>query len=61
MTERRQSQEALREERQRFLDLFENSPIPTWLEDFSAVAAWMDELRAKGVTDLKKFPAGKSR
>jgi PAS domain S-box-containing protein len=55
VTERKHSQEALREERQRFLDLFENSPIPTWLEDFSAVVAWMEELRAKGVTDLRKF------
>jgi PAS domain S-box-containing protein len=55
VTERKQSQEALREERQRFLDLFENSPIPTWLEDFTAVAVWMDELRAKGVTSLREF------
>jgi PAS domain S-box-containing protein len=55
VTERKQSQEALHEERQRFLDLFENSPIPTWLEDFTAVAAWMEELRAKGVSDLKQF------
>ncbi len=54
-TERKQSQEALREERQRFRDLFENSPIPTWLEDFTAVAAWMEELRAKGVIDLMQF------
>jgi PAS domain S-box-containing protein len=55
VTERKQSQEALHAERQRFLDLFENSPIPTWLEDFTAVAAWMDELRAKGVINLREF------
>jgi PAS domain S-box-containing protein len=55
VTERTQSQEALREERQRFLDLFENSPNPTWLEDFTAVVAWMDELRTLGVKDLGKY------
>lgn len=55
MTERKQAQEALQEERQRFLDLFENSPNPTWLEDFTAVVAWMNELRTNGVQDLRKY------
>ena len=55
MTERKQAQEALQEERQRFLDLFENSPNPTWLEDFTAVVAWMNELRTHGVQDLRKY------
>jgi PAS domain S-box-containing protein len=55
VTERKHSQEALQEERQKFLDLFENSPNPTWLEDFTAVVAWMEELRTQGVKDLRKF------
>lgn len=55
VTERKQSQEALQEERQRFLDLFENSPTPTWLEDFTAVTIWMEELRTQGVRDLGKY------
>jgi PAS domain S-box-containing protein len=55
VTERKQAQEALREERQRFLDLFENSPNPTWLEDFTAVIAWMEELRLQGVEDFQDF------
>ena len=55
VTERKQAQEALREERQRFLDLFENSPNPTWLEDFTAVVAWMDELKTLGIIDLGKY------
>jgi PAS domain S-box-containing protein len=54
-TERKQSQEALREERQRFQDLFENSPIPTWLEDFNAVLAWMEDLRTQGITNLREY------
>ncbi|HJS20672.1 MAG TPA: GAF domain-containing protein, partial [Anaerolineales bacterium] len=55
VTERRLSQETIREERQKFLDLFENSPNPIWLEDFTAVIAWMDELRTLGVTNLRKY------
>ena len=55
VTERKQAQEALQEERQRFLDLFENSPNPTWLEDFTAVIAWMEELRSQGVKDLQEY------
>jgi PAS domain S-box-containing protein len=42
-------------ERERFSDLFENSPVATWLEDFSAVVSWMDGLRKQGVTNLKEF------
>ena len=32
-----------------YLDLFERSPIPTWEEDFGAVAAWLLDLRSSGV------------
>ena len=55
VTERKQVQESLQEERQRFLDLFENSPIPTWLEDFTAVVDWMKGLREQGVKNLKEY------
>jgi len=46
---------SIQQERERFLDLFENSPIATWLEDFTGVIAWMDELKAKGVTNLNEY------
>ena len=36
----------------RLSDLFEASPISLWEEDYSAVKAYFDELRAEGVTDL---------
>jgi len=55
ITESKTAREAIQEERQRFLDLFENTPVAIWLEDFSAVAAWMEQLRIQGVTDLKEY------
>ena len=35
--------------------IFELSPIPMWLEDFSAVKKQFDEWRSQGVTDLKAY------
>ncbi len=39
----------------RFLNLFERAPVSLWEEDFSRVGAWLDELRAQGVTDLRTY------
>ena len=55
ITIRKQSEEQVHKERQLFRDLFENSPIATWLEDFSGVNVWMSNLRQQGVTDLLTF------
>ena len=33
--------------------LFDQSPVATFFEDFSAVAAWMHQRRADGVEDLR--------
>ncbi len=55
VTERKEAEKTIQEERQHFRDLFENSPIATWLEDFSAVKAWLDGLRANGVTDINTY------
>jgi PAS domain S-box-containing protein len=55
ITESKTARETIQEERQRFLELFENTPVAIWLEDFSAVVAWMEQLRIKGVTDLKEY------
>ncbi|MBN1965142.1 MAG: GAF domain-containing protein [Anaerolineae bacterium] len=38
-----------------YRSLFEDSPISLWLEDFSAVRAYLEELRAQGVTDLRAY------
>ena len=45
-----------RKQAERRLDgLFEASPISLWEEDYSAVKAYFDMLRAEGVTDLRDY------
>jgi len=36
-------------------DLFERSPVSLWVEDFSAVKALLDEVRASGIEDFSVF------
>ena len=36
-------------------DLFEHSPVSLWVEDFSAVKALLDGVRARGIDDFKTF------
>jgi len=55
VSERTASDEALRASEQRYRELFEESPISLWEEDFSAVKVHIDELRAAGVTDLSSY------
>jgi PAS domain S-box-containing protein len=55
VTERKEAEKTIQAERQHFRDLFQNSPIATWLEDFSAVKAWLDGLWANGVTDIHTY------
>lgn len=43
---------ALRASETRMRNLFDNTPVAIVEEDFSAVAAWLAELRGRGVTDL---------
>ncbi|MBN2500345.1 MAG: diguanylate cyclase [Anaerolineales bacterium] len=40
---------------ERFRSLFEESPISLWEEDFSDVKTYIEEIRAKGVTDLNQY------
>jgi PAS domain S-box-containing protein len=51
--ESRQMEEALRQSEARYRSLFEDSSIPIWEEDFSAVKAYFDHLRASGIEDLR--------
>lgn len=46
---------ALRESEQRYRALFEHSPLPTWVEDFSDVQAIFTEHRNHGVMDFRTF------
>jgi signal transduction histidine kinase len=38
-----------------FENLFRISPIPIMEQDYSALVAWMDRLREKGVSDLREY------
>lgn len=52
ITSRKKAEEAIRQSEQRYRILFKHSPISIWIEDFTAVAKWLEKLRANGVTDL---------
>ena len=47
--------EELSESRHRFHTLFEDSPLPTWEDDWSEVKAHIEALRVSGVTDLEAY------
>jgi len=52
---RREADEALQESNARFRSLFENTPVSIWEEDFSAVKAYLDNLRDSQAVDLEKY------
>ena len=53
VTERRMAEETLRVREERYRTLFEDSPFPMWEEDFSGVKKFIDELAARGVSDIR--------
>ena len=55
ITEQKRAEEAIRRSEQRYRVLFRHSPVSIWLEDFTAVAQWLDQLRANGVSDLDTY------
>jgi len=52
ITEQKRAEEAMRQSEQRYRALFRHSPVSVWLEDFTAVGRWLDQLQANGVSDL---------
>jgi putative nucleotidyltransferase with HDIG domain len=52
---RREADQALQESNARFRSLFENTPVAIWEEDFSAVKAYLDDLRDSQAVDLEKY------
>ncbi len=45
----------LRESEARYRDLFDNSPVPLWEEDFSAVRVFIESRRQQGVSDFERY------
>lgn len=55
IAERKKAEEALKKSEERFKDIFENSPISIWQEDFSGVKRYLDELRKQGIEDFSEY------
>jgi diguanylate cyclase (GGDEF)-like protein len=55
VTERENARRALAESSAYAHGLFEHSPVSLWVEDFSAVKALLDDLKARGIEDLRSF------
>jgi PAS domain S-box-containing protein len=53
VTDHHESEASLRAAEERFRSLFENSPHVLWEDDLSGVKAYIDGLRASGVSDLR--------
>lgn len=51
--EKREAEQRLREAEERYRDLFQHSPVPTWVGDFSAVNSFFEDLRANGVSSIR--------
>ncbi len=51
----KRTEQALKESETRYRSIFEDSPVSLWEEDFSPVKAYLESLRADGITDIPAF------
>lgn len=55
ITKRKKAELALAESELHYRELFENSPVPMWEEDFSEVKKKINELKKKGVKNYREY------
>ncbi len=55
ITDKKKAEEVLEKSNQRYRDLFENSPISIWEEDFSGVKKILNEIQEQGVEDIREY------
>ncbi len=55
ITERKRAEEKLHFSENRYRALFEECPVPLWVEDYTAIKKRLLELRKSGVTDFKTY------
>lgn len=55
ITANKQKEQRRIEQERRYRSLFEDSPVPIWDEDFSGVKKYIDNLKAKGITDIRSY------
>jgi len=57
VTERKRAEEQLRESERRYRNIFQTVGVSIWQEDFSQLKAAIDELKAQGVRDFRRYLA----
>lgn len=55
ITIHKQKEQKRIEQERRYKSLFEDSPVPIWDEDFSEVKKYIDQLKAKGITNTREY------
>lgn len=55
ITPLRETEDALRQSESRYADIYNNSNVVIWEEDYSALVAVFDQWRQEGVADLRTF------
>jgi PAS domain S-box-containing protein len=55
ITMHKQKEQKRIEQERRYKSLFEDSPVPIWDEDFSKVKKYIDQLKEKGITNVREY------